>query len=522
MESGNSLVQQIMLTEPNRSVNELHYPHCDTLRFGEIKPIFKQHCLPGDKIKLDCAPFVRCEPMLAPIFGQIDVTVHYFFVPYRLIWDNWNEFITGGRLGISEPLAPYFAPPSSQISVNTNGRLFDSLSLARTKDDGNLVFPQKVSSLSWRAYWKIIDDYYRDQNLEPSFFDPEVGTPFISTSRDGQEDWSNINQNKFGMPFHRAWRKDMFTAALPWPQRGAQVDIPIGGDVEATFYDDGQPVQAEIQANNNDGDVTLTTNQAGLMYGKLNVSENAVSIEDLREANAVQRWLERNAVGGSRPNEVILSHFNVQVPDYRLQRPEFIAGVTTPVMISQVVQQSQTTDNSVLGDLGGHGISAGEMETAEYFCYEHGVILGLMSITPKAVYSQGVHRNDLKFDKFDYGWPVFENLGEQEVLNAEVYVQGSDDDFGTFGYNPRYVEYKMKDAEVHGDFRTNLDFWIPQRKFESMPALNADFVKINPANEGSLNNIFAVIDPNQDPFRVVVQNYSTTIRSLSKYSKFNF
>lgn len=524
MESGNSLVQRIMLKEPERSVYELDYAHCDTFRFGEIKPIFQQHCLPGDKVRLDSQPFVRCTPLLAPIFGNIDVTLHYFFVPYRLIWDDWQEFITGGRLGVSEPLLPYMGSPTPLVDVNNNYRLLDSLGMLRTDGNGNGYTPYKVSTLPFRAYWKIIDDYYRDQNLQESYFDPDSGNPALKTS--SGVDSINIftpSGGKLGNPYHRAWRKDMFTSALPFPQRGAQVELPVG--VGNNVILDNDIDQFRLAGDVSDTSVSLKTDAPdGTNYhvriGGTDVG--AVGIEDLREANAIQRWLERNAIAGGRYNEQILSHFNVQVPDFRLQRPEYICGVTSPLMISQVVQQSQSTSDSALGDLGGHGVSAGEMETAEYFCYEHGVILGLMSITPRAVYSQGVHRNNLKFDKFDFGWPLFENLGEQEILNAELFATATVDDFGTFGYEPRYAEYKMKSNEVHGQFRTSLDYWIPQRKFAALPALNKDFITVNPANEGSLNNIFAITDADYDPFQVVVQNYSTTIRSLSAYSKFSF
>lgn len=526
-----SIFSQVPLPKNQKSVFDLSYDNAFTAKFGSIIPCYFEDVIPSDHFRISAAPFVRMNPLSAPIMGRMNVSVHYFFVPYRIIWDEWEKFITGGANGTSTPVMPYI---SGSTIGDTYFPLMDTLGLARTTVDSSgaksMVMPSKVSALGWRAYWKIINDYFRDENLTPDLFDKEQTNYLSIGSGDVTKlpGWSPVFDDTYLFShYQRAWRKDLFTSALPFAQRGAPVDIPILPEADVLFQDSSSPsnpyaTRTAISAEN----ILQTKLESGTgagLTGKLVAKNSAGSfnINDLREASAIQRFLERNAIGGARYKEQILSHFGVEVPDYRLARPEFLGGCKTPIMTSQVLQTSQTNTDSVLGTQGGHGISAGSMVPFDYYAKEHGCIIGVASITPDAYYSQGINRAFTKFDKLDYFYPYFENLGEQAITNKELYISGNDSfDNKEFGYAPRYYEYKHRVSEVHGDFRNSLAYWIPQRIFSALPALNPDFVKIDPSKEESLNNIFAVTDPDVDPFYCVVSNAVKAVRPISKFSKF--
>lgn len=519
---------------------DMSYQNSFTTRFGELVPVYFEDIIPTDKIRISAAPFVRMDPFTAPIMGQIDVNLYYFYVPYNIIWKQFEEFITGGQDGISMPVVPFFDKVSNQkIGPNFLNLLFDYFKMYRTyfkssaPDVGLYYTGPRTSGLLWRAYWKIIDDYFRDQNLVNSFFDNSQSL-YLSLDGGNIRQLSGYSDTIDGvnlmLPYFQAWKKDLFTSALPFAQRGAPVSIPIGDGQEVRFAvgDDGQlgvyTIDGGTEALAGVSKLNLKTDAAPGAVGRLTTATSVKSfnINDLREASAIQRFLEFNAIGGARYKEQVAMHFGANVKDYRLQRPEFLCGMKTPVLTSQVLQQSSTNSDSVLGTQGGYGIASGVMKPRTFFAEEHGCVIGLMSITPRSQYSQGVARQNLKFDKFDYFFPYFENLGEQAIYNAELYAQGNDDDLKEFGYAPRYYEYKHRENEVHGMFKDVMSYWLPQRIFSEKPALNSDFISINPDKEQSLNNIFAVQDGNQHQFQCVVHNSVRISRPMSKYSLFKF
>lgn len=524
----NGVFSKVQVMRPNRSVFNLSYDNAFDAQFGALYPVYVEDCVPGDIFKVSGKPYIQLSPLKSPMMGAIHADIHYFFVPYRIVWNEWKKFITGGQDGTASPVFPFITESKS----GAYRPLSDFLGKMNGDPSVNnaCLYPQ-VNALDVRAYWKIWNDYYRDENLDDDLFPEDNEAP------SGQSVWMNIGSGSieslsgwdssvFLSLGYRAWRKDLFTSALPWAQRGAPVTVPVGpgNDVDVVFRlnSANHKLTAAAHTGNSVELNTDVSNGTGSLSVPISSSMGSINIEDLREANALQRWLERNAVAGGRYIEQILAHFGVRVPDYRLQRPEFLGGVSTPILTGTVYQNSETTSEAPLGALGGRGSGAGVMKPFTYHVKEHGVIMGIMSIIPQAYYSQGVNRRSLKFDKLDFFSPEFENLGEQEIFNAEIYAQGNAQDMETFGYAPRYYEYKTRDNEIHGNFRGNLAYWIPQRRFSSKPALNSDFVHVNPANEESLNNIFAVTEADNNPFFCIVRNEVRAVRPMSKFSKFNF
>lgn len=483
-----NIFQSIKVKRPKTSLFDLSHEKKLSCNMGDLIPIYLQEILPGDSFQCNAEIFMRLAPMISPVMHRVNVYTHFFFVPNRLVWDNWKTFITGGPDGTETPTFPFINFEDSIKTSFTPGSLADYMGIPVS--DGTTTINQNLvaSALPFRAYGMVYNEYYRDQNLETEI---DFGTGDVVSS---DERTRLLTLRK------RCWEKDYFTSALPWLQRGDDVLLPI----DASFtpqYDEqtlaesgiGSPMTGDIQAASGvvqaGGSDTIIKN----LIDPQVIDTTSVTINELREAIKLQEWLEKNARGGARYIEQILSHFGVQSSDARLQRPEYLGGGKNPVVISEVLQTSETTENSPAGEMAGHGISIGKSNSFRKFFEEHGYIIGIMSTLPKSAYQQGVPKTYLKMDKLDYAWPEFANLGEQEIINKELYhsYASGPDNNGVFGYQSRYAEYKYGISSVHGDFKDTLQFWHMGRIFSSMPSLNSTFV----SSQDITHEIFAVDDP---------------------------
>lgn len=533
-----NIFDSIKLKRPRRNVFNLSYENKLTVNAGELIPIMCKPVVPGDKFRVNTEMLVRLAPLVAPMMHRVDVFTHYFFVPNRLVWDQWEDFITKGVDGSNAPVFPTLSLPSV---VNTNfahqawgdGSLWDYLGLPSLNQIGQAVFQTqspngvkapigyKVSALPFRAYHLIYDEYYRDQNLTSAVNLPTSSGDLAASAGSG-----------YYILHRRAWEKDYFTSALPWVQRGPEVTVPVQGTGEnlditlknkaADQYfvssSDSRPtgslevVNGVLFANHESSSTSVGAYLSPDNF-QVNVDELGVNVNDLRTSSALQRWFERNARSGSRYIEQILSHFGVRSSDARLQRPQFLGGGRTPISVSEVLQTSATDSVSPQANMAGHGISAGVNHGFTRYFEEHGYIMGIMSIRPRTGYQQGVPKDFRKFDNMDFYFPEFAHLGEQEIKNEELYLNPNDvDNEGTFGYTPRYAEYKYSQNEAHGDFRGDMAYWHLNRIFTAKPNLNTTFVECNPSNR-----VFATAETSDDKYWVQIYQDIKALRLMPKY-----
>lgn len=575
------LFNMIKIPKLKRNVFDLSHEVKLTCNMGELVPIMCEEVVPGDTFKLNSEMMMRFMPMLSLVMHRVDVYTHYFFVPNRLVWDEWEDFITGGEDGTAAPIFPKIVMPMNRTNeLCAPGSLMDYLGFPTWNGESDNLngIGMVCNALPFRAYQLIYNEYYRDQNVTDEVVFSKGSGLF---SYGGEV--IRLSQMR-----RRAWEKDYFTSALPWTQRGEDVSLPIDVNVNLAAASDGAFVPAwanpgplsrsdsqywrkkntdgtmgdvvspnelktlqvragvstieELQEDGSYKEVVVELDPNGTtgVYAReavdsMRVESTSVSatINEMRRAIALQRWLERNARGGSRYVEQILSHFGVKSSDARLQRPEYLGGGKTPVQFSEVLQTSQTSTSEVdgtsivsaQGNMAGHGLSVGSTHSFKKFFEEHGFIIGIMSIRPRSGYFQGLPKKYFKYDKLDYYFPEFAHLGEQEVKEAEVFYHlhaagpntgdAASENERTFGYQSRYAEYKYLPDRVHGDFRTNLDYWHLARRFSESapPRLNTAFMEV-PNNE----RIFALEDDGATD-KVIVQIYHN-LRAVRPMPKF--
>lgn len=482
------LFDSVRVKRPSRNKFNLSHEKKMTINFGDLVPIYLQEIVPGDRFRVSSEFFMRMAPLMAPIMHRLNVTVHYFFVPNRLVWDEWEDFITGGPDGTAAPVTPKVVFNTDTINGWQTGWLSDYFGLPTAMGAATVTTPMKYDAMKFRAYHLIWNEYYRDQNTQPAF-------DFSKASGDmGTSETLNLTMLK-----KRAWEKDYFTSALPWAQRGPEVLMPVELGGNAPVY--AKPVNGgttsltvsaiEQPGSSNTGllladDQTLPNTPSQLWVKGEDFDGTATTINDLRRSMRLQEWLEANARGGSRYTEQILMHFGVRSSDARLQRPEYLGGGKAPVRISEVLSTYQDpTDPSLQpqGSMAGHGYSTGRSNQFTRFFEEHGHVIGLLSVLPDTAYQQGINRMWSREDKFDYYWREFANIGEQEILNKELYYDyevNTDEPTGVFGYQSRYAEYKYTPSTVHGEFRYSMSFWHMGRIFAGQPALNSEFITSDP------------------------------------------
>lgn len=490
---------RIAQTDAKRSTFDRSHGLKTAFDSGYLVPIEVQEVLPGDTVDMDAAFLGRTAPTVTPIMDNVFFDTQWFFVPSRLIWNNFTKMM-GERVNPNDSI-DYLVP---QLNSG-NGFLVGSLADYFGIPTG--VKNLDVNILPFRAYAKIWDDWYRDENLQDSI---------IKTFDDLGD--GNPNSIAWNTLLKRGKRHDYFTSALPWPQKGDAVQIPLG--TRADVYGTGQPTYVgnvsaydevrtlQLHGNTTDYQLNTTASTSGkasfatkgelesrsalpYLYADLS-SATAATINSLRLAFQLQRLLERDARSGTRFVELIRAHFATICPDARLQRSEYLGGSSDRIEFNQIAQTSATDDVTPQGNLTANGKTVGRVKWTKSFT-EHGYIIGLASVRCDLNYQQGLNRMWSRKGRYDFFWPVLENCGEQAILNKEIYCQGANVtdpetqekvDDQVFGYQERYAEYRYNPSLITGKMRSTasgtLDIWHLAQKFTSLPKLNAQFIQENP------------------------------------------
>lgn len=484
------------------SVFDLSHDVKSSYNMGFVVPVMCEEVIPGDVFHVSPASMMRFQALVAPVMHKVDITTRFFFIPNRLLWPGFEDWIMNVSPG-NDAIPPFFQlDASNSIPV---GSLGDHLGYPAGVVLGAET---NLSPLPIAAYLKMYDDWFRLQQFEEELFEPLTA---------GEN--SDYVALCTGDMLRANWEKDYFTAALPSPQQGDAVMLPITQSATIPVTNSGPNAHAAWKAFDTAGAVAnigaLETaggaanvvvnngavNQAVSLdpQGSLvvDVQSDAVSLNTLRRAEAIQKWLETNERSGERYIEGLRAHFNVISSDARLQRAEYIGGFRQNMVISEVLSTAQTVDGSSdilnpVGQMAGHGISVGNGNMISYRAEEFGWILAVKVVSPKTAYQQGIARKFTRFDRYEYPWPLLANLGEQEIFQREIYAATPNPD-DVFGYVPRYSDFKFLPNRVAGDFRTNLDYWHWGRIFALDPALTSEFLKCNPRT-----NQFAVTDDSED------------------------
>jgi hypothetical protein len=542
---------QIPNSPIQRSVFDRSHDYKTTLDAGYLIPFFVDEVLPGDTFKLRVNAFVRMNTLIAPFMDNVFMDTFFFFVPTRLVWDNWQRFC--GEQKNPGDSTDFLIPSLAGTNKFATETIFDYMGIPTlvSLDPANTP----INALPFRAYNLIYNEWFRDENLIDS-----VAVP----TGDGPDDTDNYNLLK------RAKRHDYFTSALPWPQKGPSVDVGLTGNAPVVGFDsthswdftnnpngpkvlDGwrlgsvavpqsdngyigasfaglinQGNQARVWQNgstevgsgyfqviqqlddsSSSGLVSLTgQNNPGGHFafgsGVFQSAEpdfkpyadlsgvSAITINDLRQAFQIQKFYEKWARGGSRYTETLRVMFNVISPDARLQRPEYLGGTHSRVNVVPTAQTSSTDSVSPQSNLSAFGVLGDSAHGFNKSFVEHGYVIGLVCLRADITYQQGLNRLWSRRQLFDFYWPTLAHLGEQVVYNKEIYAQGTAEDNGVFGYQERYAEYRYKPSMITGKLRSNdaqtLDVWHLAQKFDALPKLNKDFIEENPP----INRVIAV------------------------------
>lgn len=543
----NNRFSQIPNSSIQRSVFDRFHDYKTTMDAGYLIPFFVDEVLPGDTFKLRVNAFVRMNTLIAPFMDNVFMDTFFFFVPTRLVWDNWQRFCgeqknPGDSTDFLIPTLTHTSGSNNIITKFTPGSIFDYMGLPTSTNSPNSNTPFYVNALPFRAYNLIYNEWFRDENL--------IDSLPVQTG-DGPDD---VNVYKL---LKRGKRHDYFTSALPWPQKGPSVDVGLTGNAPVVGFgngnnwelcsptgstatwslntptsgansgikysplqgnENGQPLLALPSGSNGNNlgfqnqshegvysPLTSLSGNGSLTFTNFNLSPSdgnsvyadlshvsAITINDLRQAFQIQKFYEKWARGGSRYTETLRVMFNVISPDARLQRPEYLGGTHSRVNVVPTAQTSSTDSVSPQSNLSAFGVLGDSAHGFNKSFVEHGYVIGLVCLRADITYQQGLNRMWSRRQLFDFYWPTLAHLGEQVVYNREIYAQGTADDEGVFGYQERYAEYRYKPSMITGKLRStdpqSLDVWHLAQKFDTLPKLNQDFIEENPP----INRVIAV------------------------------
>ena len=467
-----------------RSSFSRQFTHKTTFDAGYLIPIYVDEVLPGDTFNLRATLFARLATPLYPVMDNMHLDTFFFFVPNRLIWNNWQKFM--GQQDNPGDSISYVVPqqvsPAGGYAV---GSLQDYMGLPTV---GQVGVGNTVSHAAFwpRAYNLIWNEWFRDENLQNSV---------VVDKGDGPDTVSNYTL------LRRGKRHDYFTSALPWAQKGTAVSLPLGTSAPVAYTGIAQSSALSVKNTSTGaqnvlnasavtgnyvlGNATMPGNTTAL-FADLSQA-TAATINQLRQSFQIQKLLERDARGGTRYTEIVRAHFGVISPDARLQRPEYLGGGSTPITVNPIAQTSGTNASGTttpLGNLAAMGTALAQGHGFTQSFTEHGVIIGLASVRADLTYQQGLHRMWSRSTRYDFYFPAFAMLGEQAILNKEIYCDGSANDSNVFGYQERWAEYRYKPSQISGLFKSTsagtIDGWHLAQKFTSLPTLNTTFIQDNP------------------------------------------
>ena len=515
----------------NAKLNKFNLTHSRGASYepGYLYPVSFFECLPGDVFKIQSEFLLRFMPTIAPLMNRFKVSLRWWYCPTRLLMDDWQKFITGGPDGQDATVLPYVVAPEGGWPV---GSLMDHFS--------EQVGVAGLDDLAFaaRMYDLVYNEWYRAESVQD---------PVALSLASGLDTTTNLNLLKVN------WSRDYFTDGLPAPQKGPSIGLfgsdsvaPVVGNGNSLglangVYDgalrgistssglqvvDGvsQPIgttsgTVSVLANNKAIGVSQDPAKSG-MHALLSGVDDA-TINAFRNAAAVQQFQELNMRGGNRYVEFIFNHFGVRTPDASLQRPQYVGGVTSNIMISEVLQTSSTDSTSPQGTMAGHGVGAGNTPVIKFRSLEYGYMMCLMSIQPDAIYHQGTPRHLMRKTRFDFAIPLLAHLGEQAIYNRELFAQGPSVtdangnvvDNKPFAYNPRYEEYRRIPNSICGQLRSTLNFWTASRTFANKPELNSEFLESNPPTN------FWAVENGTDHIVGIFKHHIPALRPLPKYGQ---